>query len=234
MTHEDKVNSKLMFEVRDTGIGIEPDKTQSLFESFVQSDASVTSKYGGSGLGLAITKRLVEAMSGYIDVESEPGKGSRFWFEIALRKVTAEEQRVVETVVEETDYESFEHKPMRILVVEDVVPNQIVARKLIEKFGHRVDIAGNGIEAVEAVKNRPYDMVFMDVRMPELDGLSATRIIRNLQGEMRNIPIVAMTANAFEEDVRECLEAGMDDFIPKPVSKQKIQEVLEDYTPVTP
>ncbi len=233
VTHEDKVNSKLMFEVRDTGIGIEPDKTQSLFESFVQSDASVTSKYGGSGLGLAITKRLVEAMSGYIDVESEPGKGSRFWFEIALRKVTAEEQRVVETVVEETDYESFEHKPMRILVVEDVVPNQIVARKLIEKFGHRVDIAGNGIEAVEAVKNRPYDMVFMDVRMPELDGLSATRIIRNLQGEMRNIPIVAMTANAFEEDVRECLEAGMDDFIPKPVSKQKIQEVLEDYTPVT-
>ncbi|MDJ0832766.1 MAG: ATP-binding protein, partial [Gammaproteobacteria bacterium] len=233
VTHEDKVNCKLMFEVTDTGIGIEADKTEHLFESFVQSDASVTSKYGGSGLGLAITKRLVEAMSGFIDVESEPGKGSRFWFEIALRKVTATEQQVMEPAASVMDYEAINHEPMRILVVEDVVPNQIVARKLIEKFGHRVDIAGNGIEAVEAVKNRPYDLVFMDVRMPELDGLSATRIIRGLPDEVRNIPIVAMTANAFEEDVRECLDAGMDDFVPKPVSKEKIQEVLADYTPIT-
>ncbi len=118
-----------------------------------------------------------------------------------------------------------------MLLVEDVVPDQIIARKLIEKSGHRVDVAANGYEAVQAVKSRPdaYDLVFMDIRMPEMDGLTATREIRKLEAGTRHQPIVALTANAFDEDVKQCMEAGIDDFAARPIYKEKIDKILQGY-----
>ncbi|MCK4709609.1 MAG: response regulator, partial [Gammaproteobacteria bacterium] len=222
----------IRFEIQDTGIGIADDKINHLFDSFVQADASVTSKYGGSGLGLAICKGLVNAMQGRIGVTSEKGEGSLFWFEIPLLFVSeARAGNGVHSaaITSPVDNEKSKQKMLRVLVVEDIIPNQIIARKLIEKCGHRVDIAANGIEAIDAVKSRPYDLVFMDVRMPEMDGLSATKAIRKLEGSVRGIPIVAMTANAFNEDVKECMDAGMDNFISKPVNKNKLEEILQGY-----
>ena len=116
-----------------------------------------------------------------------------------------------------------------MLVVEDIVVNQMIARKLIEKFGHKVDLAANGLEAIEAVQTAHYDLVFMDVRMPEMDGLSATKAIRQLTSACRNIQITAMTANATKDDIKECMESGMNDFVSKPVNKEMIREALERY-----
>ena len=213
----------LRFEVSDSGIGIDAAKLPSLFESFVQADSSVTSRYGGSGLGLAISKGLIELMGGSIGVTSEPGSGSTFWFELTLDvdHESASDKPLVNGSPEHTA-----QRPMRVLVVEDVMPNQLVARKMIEKHGHRVDIAANGLEALAALRTRPFDLVFMDVRMPEMDGITATREIRKLEGPVAAIPIVAMSANAYDEDMRECLDAGMNDFISKPVKRERLAEVL--------
>ena len=235
ITDSQTAKRMVRFEIEDTGIGISHDRIDNLFDSFVQADASVTRKYGGSGLGLAICKGLVKTMQGHIGVESQQGKGSLFWFEIPLLFVTdkapANESRTKAIPLPSVD--SSKQRTLRVLVVEDVIPNQIIARKLIEKIGHRVDIAANGIEAVDAVKHRPYDLVFMDIRMPEMDGLTATRAIRKLEGDAGHIPIVAMTANAFDEDIKECLAAGMDGFASKPVNKNKIDEILKRYVSAT-
>jgi|GEM_PF-2873982 len=214
----------IRFEVHDTGIGIDALKLPTLFESFVQADSSVTNRYGGSGLGLAISKRLVEIMGGKIGVTSEPGVGSVFWFQLSLQIDTS-----VSTSTPDTTCDEQPHHSLRVLVVEDVVPNQLVARKMIEKYGHRVEIAANGLEALAAVKSRPYDLVFMDVRMPEMDGITATREIRKLAGDVGRVPIVAMSANAYDEDRQECLDAGMDGFVSKPVKKERLCEVLRLY-----
>ncbi len=229
---------KVFVQVEDSGIGVPTDKLETLFDSFVQADDSVTRKYGGTGLGLSISKSLVEAMGGDIGVESRLGEGSRFWFYIPLSFVSksspephplAQQRRRKDDVVPEIGPERENLAPLRILVAEDVLPNQLVARKLIESLGHRVDIVANGVEAVDAVKNRPYDLVLMDLRMPEMDGLTATRTIRQLTGESANIPIVALTANAASEDVKKCHDVGMNDFISKPVSKERLEEVLSHY-----
>ena len=226
-------NKRLIrFEVQDTGIGIPKDKIGILFDSFVQADPSVTSKYGGSGLGLAICKGLVNTMKGRIGIDSEVGEGSTFWFEIPLlyvKDADVESEDTQTEIEDETIAQLISYRKLRVLVVEDVIPNQIIARKLIEKFGHRVDIAANGIEAIDAVENRPYDLIFMDIRMPEMDGLSATQAIRQLNNRSSHIPIVAMTANAYKEDIKECLDAGMDDFISKPVKIENLQSVLNRY-----
>ncbi len=229
---------KMFFQVEDSGIGVPTDKLETLFDSFVQADDSVTRKYGGTGLGLSISKSLVEAMGGDIGVESRLGEGSRFWFYIPLihvgksspqRHPVAPQRRRKDDVVAEIQPERENRAPLRVLVAEDVLPNQLVARKLIESLGHRVDIVANGIEAVDAVKNRPYDLVLMDLRMPEMDGLTATVEIRKLDGELGQIPIVALTANAASEDVKKCHDVGMNDFISKPVSKDRLEEVLGHY-----
>jgi len=220
------------FSVVDTGIGIAADKLDGLFENFVQANAAITSRYGGTGLGLAICKRLVKGMGGAIGVESQLGIGSRFWFDIPLKRVpdsdtyeiTAEIQAIEENQNEDRDVQ------LKVLVVEDNMVNQLVARKLIGKYGHSVDVAANGLEALKAIRHQHYDLVFMDVRMPEMDGLTATREIRAMQDDRRSIPIVAMTANATNDDVHECRAAGMDDFVSKPINAIKLAGLLKRFS----
>ena len=229
---EDRDNGDRLvrIEVCDSGIGIPPEKVSGLFDSFVQADASVTRKYGGSGLGLAICKRLVEMMQGEIHVESALGQGSRFWFELPLKfvagPVSDKDNESTQTEFQ-LDTSDARISPLRVLVADDVATNQLVARRLIENLGHEVDVVANGIETVEAVTSGVYDAVFMDVRMPEMDGLTATRKIRELDQAAANIPIIAMTANATNEDVRACIQAGMNDYVSKPVNKGKIHQVLQ-------
>jgi signal transduction histidine kinase len=217
------------FEIEDSGTGISPSKLPNLFDSFVQADASISRKYGGSGLGLAISKKLVGIMSGTIGVESEQGKGSTFWFEIPLRHAE-QSAGFGKSVSNDCCYPqaaSTARYTLRVLVVEDVVVNQVVARKYIEKMGHTVEIARNGVEAIACIEKRAYDIVLMDIQMPEMDGITATKKIRQMELSDHRLPIVAMTANATENDRKICLDAGMDDFISKPLNRHKLYEVLK-------
>lgn len=223
----DSAHCRVRFSVKDTGIGIPKDKLGRLFDSFVQADASISRNYGGSGLGLAISKRLVEAMQGTLSVESTPGKGSLFQVEVPLQILNREDSDTLQAIpVIKQDNEYITVDPKRILVVEDIIPNQLIARKLLESFGHKVSLVGTGIEAIQAVKNQSFDLVMMDIRMPEMDGLTATRHIRNLSAPVCDIPIIAMTANATREDHDDCLHAGMNGFIAKPVNREKLEQAL--------
>jgi signal transduction histidine kinase/DNA-binding NarL/FixJ family response regulator len=223
----DTINNKrkIHFCVQDTGIGIPADRANRLFQSFTQVDASTTRVYGGTGLGLAISKRLSEMMGGTMWVESEMGKGSTFHFTIE-----AEIADISKGLKKETGYDDkIDHNlavkhPLRILLVEDNVVNQRLALKLLEKMGYRADLAGNGLEAIHALERQFYDLIFMDMQMPEMDGLQATREIRKRWNKDPKPRIVAMTANAMKSDQDLCREAGMDDFVGKPI---RIGEVTE-------
>ncbi|MDJ0832269.1 MAG: PAS domain S-box protein [Gammaproteobacteria bacterium] len=223
----DQLTKNVRFEIQDTGIGIASDKLDILFDSFAQADASITSKYGGSGLGLAICRGLVEVMQGEIGVRSELGKGSEFWFAIPL-EFSADAGRIAEIDSQPMPPVVDRQHPLQILLAEDVATNQLVAKRLIEKFGHQVEIAGNGEEVLQALESRDYDLIFMDVRMPEMDGLSATREIRRMD-RLKDIHIIAMTANATKEDMQECMNAGMNDFVSKPIHKSKIEQALTRF-----
>lgn len=203
----------IRFEVQDTGIGIEASKIPELFKAFKQVDASTTRKYGGTGLGLAITQRLAEMMGGQVGVESEPGKGSLFWFTARLQKG---EQVIVETSGNAEQEIRERHVGARVLLVEDDPINQEVAKVLLIEAGLSVDIAGDGQQAIEKIKANPYDLVLMDIQMPIMDGIEATQIIRQMP-DKKELPILALTANIFEEYRHRCTEAGMSDFIAKPV-----------------
>lgn len=207
----------LRISVRDTGIGIPADVQSRLFENFTQADASVTRRFGGTGLGLAICRRLVELQGGSIGVDSTPGKGSCFWFQIPY--ALAETPVTPETVPEKSP-------PLDILVAEDNAINRELIAALLGSAGHRCRIVEDGRAAIEAVRAAHYDLVLMDVQMPVLDGISATRAIRALPGPSATIPIVALTADAFAEQVRACREAGMDDHLSKPISPVLLDRVL--------
>jgi CheY-like chemotaxis protein len=213
----------------DTGIGIAPERRDRLFHSFSQADASISRRFGGSGLGLAISKKLVELLGGRIGVASEPGKGSEFWFEFPL--ISAEEPANPEAGPEGA-YEAAlaamrgKGRPLRILVAEDNSTNQIVARAALDKFGALTDVVENGAQAVAAVERAPYDAILMDMQMPEMDGLEAARLIRAMQGPAGATPIVALTANAFEADIRACLAAGMNGHVRKPFRKEDLALAL--------
>ena len=217
--------------VRDTGMGIPPDRIGRLFESFSQADVSISRRFGGTGLGLAISKRLTEAMGGTMSAESEgvPGRGSTFHATIATRAV---EGAVAELGArpapgsEDLDPEQASRHPLRILLVEDNAVNQKLALRFLSQMGYQADVAGNGIEAVEAVARQDYDLVLMDVQMPEMDGLDATRLIRARQADT-GPRIVAMTANAMDGDRESCLEAGMDDYVSKPIRVDELVAALE-------
>ena len=224
---EDAADSALLrFEVADTGIGIPPEALSRLFSAFEQADNSTTRKYGGTGLGLAITRHLAQMMGGEVGAESMPGAGSLFWFTARLQKRAGQEQSAAQTSgadAEQALQQQFRGR--RILVVDDEPVNREVAKMLIEDTGLIVDTAENGEQAVAMARANAYSSILMDMQMPKLDGLAATRQIRTLAG-YRKVPVIAMTANAFAEDKARCIDAGMDDFLTKPFDPDTLFAVL--------
>ena len=225
LVEENSDGFRLCFAVKDDGIGISPEVQKGLFQPFTQGDSSTTRRFGGTGLGLSICKRLVELLSGEIGLESAEGKGSTFWFTIfagrANQTAPAEPEMAIQPPV------ANESRGGRILVVEDSIVNQMVAVRLLEKLGYDVDVAANGLEAIDAVERSCYYAVLMDCQMPEMDGFEATKRLREReQGQGKRLPIIAMTANAMKGDKEICLEAGMDDYVPKPVHEEDLRAVL--------
>lgn len=212
---------RVRLSVQDPGIGIPPDKQAQLFQPFMQVASTSTRTAGGTGLGLAIVKRVVDAMGGSVSVESEPGKGSTFSAEFVLDSV----DHVPDPISEDADVAKL--APLRILLAEDNKVNQQVATRMLLRLGQKADLAGTGTEAVSAALAKPYDLILMDLHMPEMDGLDATRQIRKKE-RGRRTRIVAMTADALEEDRRICLDAGMDDYVAKPVRLADLTRVLSD------
>lgn len=228
---------QLLFEVIDNGIGISAEARPRLFEAFSQADPSTARRFGGSGLGLAICKRIVERMGGKIDFISSPGQGSIFCFHVPLARdesapdpVPAEGRPNVQTTSAQLEGEDT-GGTLDILLVEDNLTNQQVARKMLSYLGHRIDIAEDGCQALERIQAATYDLVLMDIQMPNMDGLEATRRIRQRQDALANIPIIGLTANAMKGDSEAYLAAGMDDYLPKPIDFDELKKLLRRWQP---
>ena len=223
----DKDEPLLHFSVRDTGIGIPVDQQAQIFETFAQADTSITRQYGGSGLGLAICARLVELMGGDIWVESEVGEGSTFHFTARMKALPAS---VAEMSAEVSVLGTEAEQPhLRILVAEDMLANQRLIQTILEKRGHTVKVVDNGEEAVAAVAEGEFDLLMMDMQMPVMDGLEATRRIRETEPEERHTPIVAMTANALRGTEERCRRAGMDGYLLKPFHPVDLLETVAHW-----
>ncbi|MBF0573813.1 MAG: response regulator, partial [Desulfamplus sp.] len=245
---ENNNHTIVKFEVKDTGIGIGKENKDKLFQLFSQEETSISRKYGGTGLGLAISKQLAELMGGEVGVESEKGIGSVFWFTAKFEKsFKADESNgnaknniynPSHQISKSTDYnknsshsKKFQLTNPHILLVEDNIMNQKVASAIFQKFGVSVDIANDGIEAVEAVCKKNYDLIFMDIQMPKLDGIEAAKIIRSSAVNVSNpnVPIFAMTATASKEDRDRCFEVGMNGYISKPIEPDELFSVIKRY-----
>jgi signal transduction histidine kinase/ActR/RegA family two-component response regulator len=218
----------LKFEIEDTGIGIAAEDQQRLFTAFEQADGSTTRRYGGTGLGLAINKRLAQMMGGEVGVVSRVGIGSTFWFTVRLDKAP---NAIAAAVAPPKGAEASlmpEFAGAHVLLAEDEPINQEVSKGLLEDVGFVVDLARDGVEALEMARRTPYRLILMDMQMPNMNGVDATRAIRK---DTRNAatPILAMTANAFEEDRKVCLEAGMNDHIPKPINPDELFDTLAKW-----
>jgi signal transduction histidine kinase/ligand-binding sensor domain-containing protein/CheY-like chemotaxis protein len=227
----DSDNLVLSFRVEDTGIGVSPDKQALIFEPFRQADSSTTRKYGGTGLGLAISSRLVEAMEGQIGVDSVDGEGSTFYFTVTVGRMPLSAQTVrapAHTMAGRT-------VPLRVLLAEDNVINQKVATSLLQKFGCEVEVVANGRLAVARVCDRNYDLVLMDIQMPEMDGLSSIAEIRAMERETGGHTLVfALTARTMEGDAENCIAAGMDGYLSKPIDPHQLFAILERLMPQQP
>ncbi|MBF0496836.1 MAG: response regulator [Deltaproteobacteria bacterium] len=225
----------LRFAVTDTGCGIPLDKQQAIFAPFAQADASTTKKYGGTGLGLAISKRLVQMMGGDVSVNSEPNQGSTFEFTSRFKRNHLPEAEVqpppAKDIRPAPDAVAKPVGALRILLVEDNLVNQKLALVLLERHGHTVVIAGDGQKALAAWEKEPFDIILMDIQMPVMDGLKATAAIRAHERQTgRHIPIVAMTAYAMTGDKQRCIDAGMDDYLSKPINIQELYQVIARTT----
>ena len=219
-------SGELRVDVSDTGIGIEDDVAHILFQPFVQGDSTTLRRFGGTGLGLAISRRIVELMGGRIGVASQVGVGSRFWFtaEVGSARAKLDEAEELEAPTPDRD------APVgacRVLIVEDDATNKLVAVKMVEKLGHFASVASNGLEALHALDEGGYDFILMDCEMPEMDGYNATRKIRRRKNAVSTIPIIAMTASALKGDREKCIAAGMDDYISKPVTLERLKDVIQ-------
>jgi CheY-like chemotaxis protein len=220
-------SAHLRFEVTDTGIGIAAGERERLLEPFSQADASTTRRFGGTGLGLAISRQLVSLLGGTLDYESEPGAGSTFWFDIPLSAadapIAAPEQPAGGGAVASPVTAG---SGGRVLLAEDSAVNRMVASAMLERLGYTVDVAINGVEAVEAARTTRYDAILMDCLMPHLDGYGATARIRELDEPARSVRIIAVTASAMSGDRDKCLAAGMDDYLTKPIALDALADAL--------
>ncbi len=215
--------------VLDTGIGIPKNRLEAIFDSFTQADGSITRRYGGTGLGLAICRRLTTLMGGTIGVESLEGHGSEFWLALPLQKQASQEATLEDRSLPETDVSLH----LRVLLAEDNVINQEVARGFLETWGCTVVVVGNGLEAIAAARTGQHDLVLMDIQMPEMDGMQATTALRD--GERlcgsRRLPIIAMTAHNMQGDREDCLAGGMDDYVSKPIDPEALLAALRRWGP---
>jgi signal transduction histidine kinase/ActR/RegA family two-component response regulator len=221
----------LYFCVSDTGIGIDPDFKEKIFKPFDQADNSHSRKYGGTGLGLSISSRLVRLMGGEIGVESVPGKGSTFWFTIPMDVPVLPENALQERP--DTDYVYFLNRKeifqnLKVLLVEDEYINRTLAQTILEGWNMIISTAETGVQALKMLEKDQFDLILMDVQMPEMDGLETTRKIRDAeQGTGKHIPVIALTAHSFEGDRQSCFEAGMDDYVSKPLVTEVLYEVIK-------
>jgi signal transduction histidine kinase/ActR/RegA family two-component response regulator len=251
VSQEDNL-ARIRFSVKDNGLGIPLDKQKTLFDRFTQVESSHSRRYEGTGLGLAICRQLANLMNGEIGVESHPGLGSTFWFEVDLECVSCARPgseladrtddrtpKLISAFSASVDSESRALRKQaaspvagaakRILVVEDNVANQLLAVMLLEDLGHDVHVAATGKEAIELAKVVDYNLVLMDMQMPEMDGIEATRHIRNLSGSHAAVPIIAMTANVQQKDKDACMEAGMIDFVTKPIDRTLLENKIAQW-----
>jgi signal transduction histidine kinase len=219
------------FEVTDTGIGIPRDVLASLFSPFSQADSSTTRRFGGTGLGLAISKQIVEQIGGQIGVESEPGRGSTFWFTLPLERAAGPVAPGDTSLHEEP---TAIREGLRVLLAEDNLTNQFATRRMLELLGATVDVSATGSAAVKAFETSSYDLVLMDCQMPEMDGFDAARAIRRMEAARRapRVPIVALTASAMQGDREKCVAAGMDDYLTKPVKLTGLRAAVGRWTAV--
>jgi signal transduction histidine kinase/CheY-like chemotaxis protein/HPt (histidine-containing phosphotransfer) domain-containing protein len=226
----DKI-SEIHFEIKDTGVGIAKEQLGKLFQPFTQVDASTTREYGGTGLGLAISKHLAELMGGKVWVESEIGKGSSFHFTIVAEVVLQTEHHLIKSARSQNIQikNIAKGSALVILVAEDNAINQRVILSLLKRMGYQADLASNGLEVLSILESKKYDLILMDVQMPEMDGLTATQQVCKRYPKENRPKIVAMTAGAMDANRQQCLDAGMDDFLTKPVDVAKLQETLSNY-----